>query len=686
MVRTVWPMRTQVPRRKDRAATGGGYRGLPPALVGVIVLCLLLAWAPSAPAATLSPEDGKKTAAIFKAIDKKQWKSARQKAAKVADPLVKKIVTWLDLVRPDSRAGFDSISRFMAENPDWPQTRQLHERAEAKLPVGMDAQEVLAWFDKHPPISTEGRVRHAAALLASGKEIDGRAAVRDIWITGDFTKAQERIFYKRYRKFLSRDDHRARLERLIWDERYWPARRMLWKVDAGSRALGEARLMLMRRIGGVDKAIEKIPPQLKDHPGLTYERLRWRRRKGRHESARELLMDAPPDPVHADKWWIERAVLARSALEEGLISEAYEISKNHGMTADEDGAASFADAEWLAGWIALRFLDDRSVAMDHFVAMYQAVKYPISRARGAYWSGRAAEALKIPRLAKLWYGIAGRLTTTYYGQLAALRAGPDAGVKMPKDPKPTEEELGLFAEHELVRVVRILHQAKAEKHLRPFVSAIADVSDTPGWQAMTAGLAAVAGRPDLAIRMAKQAARNGHMLIKAGYPTIRLPELSKGVATIEAPLALAVIRQESAFWEGAISSAGARGLMQLMPATAKHQAKDMGLKYSKDRLIRDPSFNLRLGQAYLSGMVDNFDGSYVLALAGYNAGPARVGRWIREFGDPRNPSVDVIDWIESVPFKETRNYIQRVMENLQVYRARVNGAQVALALDKDLER
>ncbi len=642
---------------------------------------------PGDAAPPLSESDTQAARAAFKAADKNQWKSAQQLAAKASDGLVAKIILWMDLTRNDTSHDFDAIDAFLEENPAWPSLWQLRRQAEAKLPVGKSSDEVLAWFGKFPPRSSEGETRRIAALFAAGRALEAKKAVREIWIEGDFTKQQERVFYRRYRKYLTRDDHSKRLDRLIWDERYWPARRMFSKVDAGTRALAEARLMLMRRMGGVDRAIAKVPQELKNDPGLIYERLRWRRRKGYQDAARELLDRPPADPLRPDKWWIEREYLARRALEDGLISDAYRIASNHGLKPIDGDRPEYADAEWLSGWIALRFLEDKARALDHFLAMYQAVSYPISRARGAYWAGRAAEAMNVPHLSKIWYGTAAKLTTTYYGQLAAARLQPGIELKLPSDPKPTDEELAKFAEQELVRVVRVLHQAGAEKLMRPFISAIADVSPTAGWQAMTAGLAMVAGRPDLAIRVSKEAERDGHSLVKSGYPVIALPDpLGDDGGLLEQALAHAVIRQESAFWHEAISPAGARGLMQLMPATAKRLAKTLNIRYSHDRLTADPQYNLTLGQSYLADMIEQFDGSYVLALAAYNAGPSRASRWIREFGNPRESAVDAIDWVESVPFAETRNYIQRVMENLQVYRARLEKTEVALALEKDLER
>ena len=634
----------------------------------------------------LSASDEKHARAAFKAVDRKQWKTARKSAARAKDPLVGKIIGWLDMMQANSTASFAEISSFMDKNAVWPRQSRLREQAEAKIPAGTVPKKVLEWFSKNPPVGIEGHIRLAAALLADGQEKAGLKAVRETWINGNFGKSREKAFYRRYRKHINRRDHMARLERLIWEDRYWPARRMLWRVGPNARTLAEARLMLMRRTGNVDKAIAKVPAKLKSHPGLVYERLRWRRRKGRYDSARELLDQSPPNPLYPEKWWIERDILARKALGDGHVTDAYGIAKNHGIDPANGHVRQFAEAEWLAGWIALRFLRDHQDALAHFVAMYKAVSFPVSQARGAYWAGRAAQALKDERLSKMWYRIAARYKTTYYGQLAVVQLDPGGDFKLPNIAMPPNTELNAFREHELVRVIRILYQVGAEKTVKPFLMTLAEQSEGVNWQAMTAALARVAGRPDIAIQLAKTAARNGHALVKAGYPVMTLPPSRGKAKAVEAALVMAVIRQESAFWLGAVSPAGARGLMQIMPATAKTLARDLKLRYSRDRLTSDEKYNLTLGQYYLADMVKTFKGSYVLALVAYNAGPSRARRWTKEYGDPQNPAIDVIDWVEFVPFQETRNYIQRVLENLQVYRTRLSKTQIALALDRDLKR
>jgi soluble lytic murein transglycosylase len=458
---------------------------------------------------------------------------------------------------------------------------------------------------------------------------------------------------------------------------------MLGKVDTEYRALAEARLRLRELGHGVDGAISKVPLASRNDPGLIYERLRWRRKMGRDLLAREILRTHPLDHENPELWWVERSILARSALAEGHVSEAYRIARDHALTE----GAGFADAEWLAGWIALRFLGEPKVAFNHFTTLFAGVNYPVSRSRGAYWAARAAETDRRPDMAELWYGTAAQYPTTYYGQLAAIRLGIGSDMPLPPDPHPSSDEVALFANHELVRVTRMLTAFGQSDRLPPFLLQLGKLSDSAGWKALVADLAEGEGRPDLSVAIAKQAIKHGRPLIKNGYPSVAVPELEHTLEqAVEVPLVLAMVRQESAFNFKAISRAGARGLMQVMPGTARDVASTLKLPYSRQRLTGDPDYNLKIGRSYLSTLLDTFDGSYVLAIAAYNAGPSRVKQWKLANGDPRGNVIDAVDWIESIPFAETRNYVQRTLENLQVYRTMLNGTKVASTLESDLTR
>ena len=661
-------------------------RGLLKTLRTIVLVAVAGFLAPSmdADADTLSAAEAKNVRAVVQAMDKGNWRSAKSRLRKVKNPLARKIVTWFNLTQPDTPASYEDIIAFIRENPDWPNQSHLLRRAEENMPAEAKPADILAWFDKYPPISIDGLTRQGAALVAVGRKEEGREILRKAWIGGNFGKRQQKDFYRLYRKYLTREDHIKRLDSLIWDGRYWQARRMLWKVDPKYRALAEARLMLMRMEGNVDAAIRRVPAALKNDPGLVYERLRWRRRKGRDLDARELLVPPPADLVRPEKWWKERAKLARRALDRGHISEAYRLVKDHRLSQ----GIGFAESEWLAGWIALRFLGDNQIALDHFAAMFKVVKYPVSRARAAYWAARAAEALGETKTASRWYESAARYVTAYYGQLAAARIAPGHPLEVPPSPAPSPAEAKDFANRELTRVVRLLSELKLDDLMRPFILALAEQRESLTWKILTAELAEDHGRSDLAVATAKEINSDGVEMTGAGYPVLKPPphKGKNGTPLVELPLIMAMIRQESAFRTHARSRAGARGLMQIMPATGKKVARQLGIPYSRRRLTTDADYNMRLGQAYLTGMVEEFGGSYVLALAAYNAGPARARKWIRDNGNPQDGSVDAVDWIEMIPFDETRDYVQRVLENLQIYRARLAKTKVAFNLEKDLQR
>lgn len=629
----------------------------------------------------LSKGDGEWVRGALKAASLKKWKTTERYSRHIQTPLMRKTLKWVRLTRSPKPQDFRELTDFIRDNPDWPERDKLIRRAEQALPGEMSRENVLKFFKARQPVSNEGMERLALALMTSGKSAEGRALLRRAWVVGNFSRTREKRFYKKYRRYLKRTDNIARLDRLLWDGKYWASRRMLWKVNKDYQALGWARLSLRFNKGNVDRLIAKVPKYLQSDPGLIYERLRWRRRKGK-ENVFQLIDNLPSELARPSLWWKEQAVLVRRALEQGYVSRAYKIaSANNNLE-----GADQADARWLSGWLSLRFLNDFDVAYDHFREMYSAVKYPISRARAAYWAGRAAEEMGNTKQANEWYRRAGSYATTYYGQLAAQKINPGKSISMAEEPDYTAEEKSEFDQHELVQVVRMLTKAKVYDWVKPFILQLQKISRSPGWQSLTAALARESKRLDVSITVAKRASRKGLEMPLSGYPALTLPPLPKRAQTAkpETPLVLALVRQESAFRTSSESSANARGLMQLLPRTAKKMAKKYRIRYSTSKLKRDGRYNLMLGQAYLSGLMEDFKGSYVLSLAAYNAGPGRVRQWIRRFGDPRDPDIDTIDWVEMIPFNETRNYVQRVLENLQVYRSRLAEEEIALNLEGDL--
>jgi soluble lytic murein transglycosylase len=600
--------------------------------------------------------------------------AAERLAARNHDPALVPLAQWLLLMH--GAGGFSEITQFLAAHPDWPGQVALRKRAEAETGGVSDAT-LLAWFQRYPPLSQDGKLKLAELMLDHGRSAEGINLVRDVWINGSFTRVEERLFLERYRSFLRPQDEWARLDRLLWDGSEDEARRMLFRVSPGEAALGEARLALADREDGAERLIARVPPELQRDPGLLYERMRWRRRKGHYDDAIELLEAAPKTMERPEAWAVEREILARYALADGKADVAYRIAAAHGLSE----GPHFAELEFLAGWIALRYRHEPQQAYDHFVHLYETVKLPLSLSRGAYWSARAAEAMGYHQLADAWYGTAAEQITTYYGQLAAARIGAPGASRI-NEPQPSQAQIDAFEASPLVRATRALAEIGADEDVRLFIHHLADHATAPVTYALVARFAAVIGRPDLAIATAKRAGYAGVTLLAEGYPVEPVPP----GGPVERPLVLAMTRQESAFDVGAVSSAGARGLMQLMPATARIVARSLGLPFSEKRLTGDRHYNLALGRQYLAGLINDFAGSYVLAVASYNAGPARVHEWMQDFGDPRAKTVDAIDWIESIPVSETRNYVQRVLENLQVYRLRLGDRRLAFSLASDLRR
>ena len=617
----------------------------------------------------------------FRAAARDNWRHAHRLARRADDPLGATILQWWDYSRPGSTASFDEIARFMEEHPDWPDQRLLQKNAEAAMARGVSDAEVIAWYHWRDPISAPGRLRHADALLARGEDERAAALVRTAWVEGAFSARELRETHRRYRSLLRREDHIARLDRLVWANYGRAARRMYRYVDEGHQLLAEARLALRARQGGVDRAIQRVPQELRDHPGLIYERLRWRRAKGRDDDARALLRTPPRELGPRPKlWWRERAILLRRALEDGLTQPAYALAAGHSQTA----ASTYSDAEWLAGWIALRFLDDARLAFPHFVNMHGAVTMPISRARGAYWAGRAAEAFGDRDGAQRWYKRAATYPGTFYGQLAlaqiAARDAPLIGAAPATEAAPT------LNGHPLVAAVRFLTFLGRDYLAEPFYDRLSRLARNEADHAEIAALAQSVGKPDQAIRAAQEAARDGYISIERLFPLVDVP-LAREDGDLEHALVLALIRQESRFDRQAQSSAGALGLMQLMPRTARSVARSMGLSESSRRLTSSAAHNIALGSRYLDDLIERYDGSYLLAVAAYNGGPRNVARWIAANGDPRHDAdVDIIDWIEMIPIPETRNYVQRVLEGTQVYRWQLGRRPTASSLERDLTR
>jgi soluble lytic murein transglycosylase len=647
----------------------------------LLLACLLsAAWqVPGARADTLSAGDRAIYRAAFKAIDQDHWVDARRLAATAKNKLPAKVIQWLDLTRPGPGRSFDEITQFLRDNPSWPYRNTLQAMAERNMPAGMASEAVQAWFHGRDPQTAYGAAALARTFISHGQAAEAAGLLRAAWRDEDFdSENDERAYLAEFASLLRLADHVARLDRLCWNHDEQAARRMLPLVDSGHQALAVARIALFKSDSIAVTAVGNVPPALQHDAGLLYELARKRRKADDYLGAAAVLDPPPPVISRPDILWPELEDAARRAVLRGDMSVGYRLAAGHQAT---DGL-TFADGEWLAGWIALRFLDDYKQGYAHFTGLYTGVTSPISKARGAYWAGRAAEEMGDIATAQNWYRAAASNVTAYYGQLAAARIGSGDALQFGPMPQPGKAERVKFEGRELVRAVHLLAQLDQSDRTRVFLQKMTDDTDEPTELRMIADLAHGIGRDDLAVMVAKSAHTKGVDLIDYLFPLRSIPPGSGP----EQALLLAVIRQESAFDPKAVSSAGALGLMQLMPFTAKHVAKTLKLRFRKGDLTKDANYNIRLGRAYLEELLVFFDQSYVLAIAAYNAGPDRVNQWIRLYGDPRNYDVDVVDWIETIPWSETRNYVQRVLENIQVYRHRLGAYQMVQSLQQDLTR
>lgn len=624
----------------------------------------------------LSEADLQATRSALAAAQSGDWNRAYADVTPIDDPLPLKIVRWLDYSRPGAPGRFADIAEFIEKNPNWPRQNALRKHAEEAL--SGESDEVAAnWFKRFPPISAVGRVREAEIVLNSGDLEGGTAALRAAWIDGDFGALDERNFLAHHSASLRLDDDEKRLDRLLWDGQNDAARRMLPLVPPDWRSLAEARLALAAQASNVGVLVARVPAQLRSNPGLIYQELHWLTKKDMVDAAVQILLSQPGDLIRPASWWAERQTVARRVLATGNAELAYRIVEQHGLI---EGNA-YSEAEFLLGYIALRYMKNPALAFDHFSRILTRVGTPYAKARAGYWGGRAAEAQAKPELAAKWYAAAADHMVTFYGQLAAHQLGEDAPPHPVPEPVPDAAELARFNQIEEVRAARIFLGFGYRDQSKAFLLKMADDATTPTGFAMLATLAETSGRIDLAIAVAKRAIEAGTPLMVHGYPITEIP--SGGTA--EHSLLFAITRQESAFEHDAVSPAGARGLMQLMPATANSIANKLQLSFSAERLTTDGIYNVLLGRAYLETLIDDFGGSYALAIAAYNAGPSRVRQWLHDYGDPRSDNVDMVDWIENIPISETRNYVQRVLENLQIYRGQV-GRNSAFSLVSDLAR
>ncbi len=594
----------------------------------------------------------------------RDWNSARLLAAEAGNPIGRLIVEWRYVLEETSGANFETINAFLNEHPGWPRHDALTIRAEKTMPTDLDPRNVVSWYGTRSPRSGTGMIR----------------------LDYNFSPFDENQIVAAHGDLLSPADQKARLDRLLAREDTAGANRQLRRVDSATQRVANVRLKIKAGASNatVKALVASLPESARNDPELVFEEARALRRRGDDETAWALMANAPAnkeDLVLPERWAAERGIIARDALKAGKPELAYRFASAPAL--DADSGAPFMDAEFLAGWIALQSLHKPELALNHFDRLAKGVTYPISVARAHYWLGRTAEAMGAPADALAEYRLAAQHSATFYGQLAVAKIASNPVLHVnavATDPLPVER--AAFDADDRVKAIRLLADFGDRSTMRLFALSIAADPPEPKRLQMLAQLMGASGDPAMSVRVAKNASYSGLNLLSYLHPVMATPQMS---GAPEPALVLGLARQESEFDPTAVSSAGARGLMQLMPASAKHAASTQGMAYRQNDLT-NPTYNMQLGMATIAEYLDRWNDSYVLAIASYNAGPTNVRNWVETYGDPRDPGVDPIDWIESIPFPETRNYVQRVIENLEVYRNRLSNSDQQLRILADLYR
>lgn len=641
----------------------------------------------------VSDDDLTRVKAAFAKIGK-GGNDAGDAAAGIADPAARKLVAWYALTRGYGTAR--EYRTFLDQNPAWPQRSLLTQRLEEALfSQGGAAQEIRSYLSNGKPETAVGEAALASAHLANGDRESARRLAAKAWREGDIPAALESAFLARFKSLLTRADHRWRLDRYLLSDRRWKAsrneqaayiRRIIPLLPEAERRKAEARLAVYLRSSSAAKLMAALPADETADWGLAFQRAQLMRRQNKTTEAVKILLSAPTNPaqiVSPDDWWDERRANAYEALDHDNYKLAYELVRDAGpLTVNP-----LKEQRFMAGWIAMRYLKAYETALKHFRAMREVADGPLSRSKGDYWIGRALEALGRNKEARSSYERATSERDTFHALLALQKLNPGKQrIEIAPPRRASEDEAATIRKLDSLQAAVIAQRAGLGPVIfRSFLANARPLKSSEAWSGLVAHLADALGDTQMSLRIAKSAIAEGHNLIVYSYPTRAFPAYEPLRAPPELAFLLGIARQETEFNTQIVSGAGARGLLQVMPITANHVCRDHKIKCDIPRLLSDKVYNTMIGSAYLGDRMAEFDGNYPLTLAGYNAGPGRARQWIKAFGDPRNANLDAVDWIERIPFEETREYVGKVLSNIQIYRARI-GDQPALRLDDDLWR
>tara|TARA_B110000459_G_scaffold17341_1_gene16759 strand:- start:15229 stop:17229 length:2001 start_codon:yes stop_codon:yes gene_type:complete len=614
--------------------------------------------------------------AAFTASERGNWDIA-ERLVRPAGAVAIDLVEW-DKLRAGEGQFVDTLD-FLVRRPDWPGLPYLRKRSEITITKDDIATDIIEFFKQQPPQTGLGTLRLAQALIQMGQKSEGVLVAQNGWISFDLEPKDEREFLKDFGEHLT-NLHEVRLDMLLWRGSTSTASRVLPLVSDGHAKLGKARIALQRNLGGLQARISRIPKELKGDPGLAYDRFKWRLAHKLPKKAIQLLLSQSSDKGRLgqpNKWAAKRLVLARDLIWDKKYQTAYTVAKNHQLTQGRD----YAELEWLAGFIALRKLKKPQLALIHFKNHETAVGSAISLGRSYYWQGRAQQVMGQTDDAKLSYIKGANYQTSFYGLLASEAANVPLRPRLAGGSMDLGWQKSAFSKSSVLEAGLLFFKVGQPRRGVRFLTHLAE-SQSPSDMAKLAGMAEEFRIPYLQLMLGKRAALYDVMLERHFYPLHPLLINGDGISP---ELGLAIARRESEFFAGAISGVGALGLMQVMPATAKEMAGKLGIPYSRSKMLGDPKYNAKIGVRYLKELIEEFGNSPVHVAAAYNAGPSRARSWTAKLGDPRLSGVDVIDWIEEIPFSETRNYVMRVAESLPNYRVRLTGQPMPLNFLSELK-
>ena len=635
---------------------------------------------PAAASHMLSQTDAATLGSALGAARRGDVTNARAAIAALTDPVARKLATWALVDAAADSLSFFEVDQARRDLAGWPRGARRQIAAEKLLETsGQSPAQIIAWFGGGEPQTAEGAMALASAWQATGRQKEAQDLIRRTWRDKIFEVGPQRAMLARFGTWLTADDHARRADILLYGAQGPAAREMLPLLAPDQLQLAQVRMAFRSGAASANDQASALPGALARHPGVAFERASYYRQRNLETLALANVPGFPADVAHgdmADRIWAERYRLILFALKNGDSAGAYTAAANSGLTSG--GPA--ADAEFYAGWIALTRLKDPKKAAVHFANLEKIGQSPITRGRALYWLGRSAEARGDQTAAQGFYAQGAEYYTTFYGQLAAEKLGRK--LILGSDPQLTEADRARFEARETVRAMRLLYDIGERNLFKTFALALDDVLPTLEEQALLVDLVRGYGDQDTSMKVVRGAAQRGFILPERGYPTRNPPAVS---GAPELALTLGITRQESGFDPSVRSGADARGMMQLLPATAASVARGLGMSYQASMLY-DADYNMQLGQAFLGRQISNFSGSYPMAIAAYNAGPGRPPQWVTFCGDPRGAATDPIDFIECIPFSETRNYVMRVMEGMQVYRARLGGGSAPITLSADLKR